>query len=285
MTEQINRPQVTVPLGAKRAGKKTLIGVVRSEVMRLTRWTFVGVGAGLAAFFALVGTLISFMIGSDLQSAAPPPGMGVAVDLESAQGITAGLPMAANLLGVLALSLWASAAASDYSSGWIRVMVQAEPRRWRLLAGKSIALTSFTVMGTILAAAVAVGIAPVLAGATDISTSEWSDDLIGVVASGWANLTIAILIWGIIGFAVATASRSAVVAIGGGIGYMMVFEGVLRLAAEGTTRYLPGSILSTVVAGGTSDVSYGVALGLAATYAVAAAVISVAVFSRRDITS
>ena len=66
---------------------------------------------------------------------------------------------------------------------------------------------------------------------------------------------------------------------------MMVFEGVLRLAAEGTTRYLPGSILSTVVAGGTSDVSYGVSVGLAAAYAVVAAVVSIVVFSRRDITS
>ena len=100
---------MTAP-GTDRVHRKTLIGAVRSEATRLNRWTFIGVGAGLTVFFALMGTLIAFMIGTDIEGAAPAPGMGTAVDLNSPQGIVAGLPMAANLLGVLALSLWASAA-------------------------------------------------------------------------------------------------------------------------------------------------------------------------------
>ena len=285
MTASPTSAQMDSHQNAGRARRKTLTGAVLSEATRLNRWTFVGVGAGLTVFFAFIGTLIAFMIGSDLEGAAPAPGMGEVIDLESAQGITAGLPMAANLLGVLALSLWAAAAASDYSSGWIRVMVQAEPRRWRLLAGKFFALAGFTVVGTLLATVVAVGAAPALAGASEVSTAAWSEGAIGTIAGGWLNLTVAVLVWGIIGFAVATTTRSVVVAIAGGIGYMMVFEGVLGLAAKETTTYLPGSILGAVVAGGTPDVSYTIALGLAVAYAVAAAAIAIAVFSRRDITS
>ena len=118
-----------------------------------------------------------------------------------------------------------------------------------------------------------------------MSTALWSNGTVGTIASGWLNLTIAVLVWGVIGFALATTTRSVVVAVAGGIGYMMVFEGVLGLAAQDATTYFPGSILSTVVAGGDATVSYATALGLAAIYAGIAAAVTTLVFSRRDITS
>ena len=46
------------------------------------------------------------------------------------------------------LALWAIAAASDYDTGLIRVLVQAQPNRLKLLGGKIIALTGFTVLAT-----------------------------------------------------------------------------------------------------------------------------------------
>jgi hypothetical protein len=52
---------------------------------------------------------------------------------------------------VIVLALWAIAAATDYSTGLIRVVVQAYPKRVRLLAGKIAALASFTVMAATIA--------------------------------------------------------------------------------------------------------------------------------------
>lgn len=278
-TSELNRP-------ASRTPKKTIGGAVRSEATRLNRWTFTGIGTGLVAFFALIGTAIVFMVAEQLEDgAASAPGMGAIIDPSTSDGIVAGLSMSANLIGIVALSLWAAAAATDYSSGWIRVMVQAEPRRWRLLAGKFFALTGFTVVGTLIATVVSVATAPMLAAATGVSTDLWSDGIVGTVAGAWANLTIAVLVWGIIGFAIATITRSAVIAIAGGIGYMMVFEGLLGLAAEDATTYLPGSVLTTVVAGGSDSLAYGAALALAVAYALIAGTIAVYVFHRRDITS
>ena len=265
---------------------KTILGAVRSEATRLNRWTFTGIGAGLVALFALVGTAIAFIAAEGLlDGAAPAPGLGSIVDPATPQGIVAGLSMSANMIGIVALSLWAAAAATDYSTGWIRVMVQAEPRRWRLLTGKFLALAGFTMVGTLIATVVSVAAAPMFASATEVSTELWSEGIIGTIAAGWVNLTIAVLVWGIIGFAVATMTRSAVVAISGGIGYMMVFEGMLGLAAEDATTYLPGKVLSSIVAGGTVSLAYGAALALAATYAVIGGAISVYIFHRRDITS
>ena len=82
--------------------------------------------------------------------------MGRVADLESSRGLVAGLSTAASLMGIVVLALWAVAAASDFGTGWIRVMVQAEPRRWALLAGKVVTLTLLTLVGALIATGVAV---------------------------------------------------------------------------------------------------------------------------------
>ncbi len=259
--------------------KRTLVGAIRSEARRLTRKSFTGVGLALVVLFSLMGTLVTFLAGD--------AGMGpsVTVDLESATGIVAGLSMAGNLIGIVALSLWAAAVSSDYSTGWVRIMVQAEPRRWRLLFGKLASLSLFTVVATGIATAVTVALAFALAGPAGVSTAAWSAGAAGTVLSAWLNFTLSTLAWGVIGFTVATVSRSAIVAIAGGIGYMMVFEGLLGLIAETATTYLPGSVLNAVAAGGTTAVAYGTAMALATGFVLVLLVAALVAFNRRDITS
>lgn len=275
----------TTPIAARPApaGGRTLRGAVVSELKRLNRWTFAGVGAVLIAAFSFMATAVVFLAADQVGS--PSPMMGGVVDLTSSDGLVAGISTAANLVGIVVLSLWAAASASDYATGWIRVMVQAEPRRWRLLFGKFAALVGLTLVGTVIATVVSVASAPLLASATGVSTAAWGAGWLGTVAGAWLNLSLGILVWGVIGFAVATVTRSAIVAIAGGIGYLMVFEGLLGLVAESATTYLPGTVLGAVVAGGNATLAYGTALGLAGAYAAAALVVSVVVFHRRDITS
>ena len=227
-----------------------------------------------------MGVVVTFFAGD-----GGGPGGGVAVDLESAQGVVAALSMVGSLIGIVALSLWAAAVASDYSTGWVRLMVAAEPRRWRLLFGKLVALSGFTVVATIVATAIVVAMAYLLAGPAGVSTAAWSVGVFGTVLSAWLNFTLSVLGWGVIGFTVAVVSRSAIVAIAGGIGYMMVFEGLLGLLAESATTYLPGTVLNAVAAGGTAVMAYGTAVVLATGFVLVALVIAFAVFARRDITS
>lgn len=264
---------------------KSTWGLIRSEAKRLNRRSITWLGAGLSLLFAFVGTSVAFMAGQDIVGAQMPPGMGFPVDPSSPQGVVAGLSMASNLVGILALSLWAAATASDYSSGWIRLMVQAEPRRWRLLMGKVVALVGITLVGTTIVAAVGVALAYPLAEAAGVSTELWSEDVVSTIVSGWANLSVSSVVWGLIGLAIAAISRSAVAATAGGIGYIVVFEGVLAFTADDVTTYLPGSIISAIGAGGTVDLEYTVALALGALLAVAALAITAWVFHRRDITS
>ena len=270
--------ETTVP--SEGVGKRTLPGAFRSEAKRLTRKSFTGVGLALVVFFSLMAAVVTFFAGGEAG-----PGAGVAVDLESAQGIVAALSMAGNLVGIVALSLWAAAVASDYSTGWVRLMVAAEPRRWRLLFGKLVALSGFTIVATLVTTAIAVAMAYLLAGPAGVSTAAWSAGVVGTVLSAWLNFTLAVLGWGVIGFTVAVISRSAIVAIAGGIGYMMVFEGLLGLLAESATTYLPGTVLNAVAAGGTAVMAYGTAVLLATGFVLVALAIAFAVFAPRDITS
>lgn len=265
---------------------RRILGVARSEGKRLRRPTFAGVGLLAVAFFALISTFAAFMtadMAAELGGSLPM--FGVVGDLAAADGIVAGVGMAADIVGIIMLALWAAAVASDYSSGWVRLTVAAEPRRWRLIAGKLVTLTGFTMLATTLATFVSTVVAPAAAVASGVETTAWGTDLLPIVWEAWFNLSVVALVWGSIGFAVASVTRSAIAAIAGGIGYLLVVEGMLTQIAEDVTTYLPGSVLDAVMAGGNASIAYGPALALAALVVATCVGVATVVFSRRDVTS
>ena len=93
----------------------------------------------------------------------------------------------------------AVAAAGDYSSGLIRLLVQPAPRRWRLVAGTLVVLAGLTVGTAALATAISVVGSPIVAGATDVSTARWGIDLVAARPGrrGWLpGSTIQALVYG-----------------------------------------------------------------------------------------
>jgi len=144
--------------------------------------------------------MVTFVSGG---GSLPPGAPGVVfpslAELEGPAGLTAGLAAAANMFGVVTLSCWAVATATDYGTGLIRLLVAAEPRRWPLLAGKVGALLLVTAAATTVAALVNVLAVLPAAQAAGISTAAWGTDPIGVVASAWTSLFLALCVWGIRG--------------------------------------------------------------------------------------
>lgn len=160
-----------------------MIGAIRSETLRLRRRTF-GIGLVLMVVFAALGTLVVFTTATDvaIEGVAQPGGAAVTIaDLAAADGFAAGLHFVASLIDIVALSYWAIAAATDYSSGLIRILVQAVPRRWPLVVGKVIALIGWTLLGTLAATAVASALAPAVAGSSGIDTA--------IVSGGTGDVT------------------------------------------------------------------------------------------------
>jgi ABC-type transport system involved in multi-copper enzyme maturation permease subunit len=262
-----------------------MLHVVRSELTRLAQRRTLLTWFGLMALFAImVNTVMGSAVGQ-LDPNMPSPGVAFPSrdELEAPSGLLAGLSAASNMFGVVTLSFWAFFTAQDYSSGLIRLLVAAEPRRWRLLAGKAIALVGVTALAVTVAAFANVVAAPAV-GASGISTDAWGTDLPSVVGEAWANLFLSQLVWGVLGLVIAVIARSAMVAVSIGIGYVLVVESLVRMIDGAPTGQLLGTTLGAIAKGGTAAVSYPDALTLGAAYVIVGFLLAGLVFARRDVT-
>ncbi|HMO11809.1 MAG TPA: hypothetical protein PKB06_09985, partial [Actinotalea sp.] len=219
---------------------------VLSELFRLRRPRLLAGWFGLTALFTLLINSVVFTIGESL-----PPGAGPGVTFPDAatlagpDGLVAGLAAASSMFGVITLSFWALASATDHTSGMIRLLAAAQPRRWVLLAGKVGALVLVTAVATTVAVVVNVGVAPVAAEASGLDVSAWrSDTTASVILGAWGTAFLAQMVWGAIGLALATVTRSAAPAISTGVGWVLVVESVVSRLLDGEVRWLPGTVLT-----------------------------------------
>ncbi|MFT7649861.1 MAG: ABC-2 type transport system permease protein [Candidatus Poriferisodalaceae bacterium] len=238
------------------------------------------------------GVLISIFIvtstsdGSGAAEAASGPGaFDSAGNLSVPGGFLTALGTTSQLAGIVLLSLWATAAASDYDTGLNRVLVQAQPNRLKLLGGKIIALTGFTVLATAVTTLTITFSARPLARLDGIDTEPWRTDFFPELLSGYVNFLLPSLVWGLIGLFIAVRTRSSGVAIAAGIGYLLVVENLIAIVADDITDFLPGGTLAALAGGGTADLAWAASLGLTLTYGVLAAAGALLIFRKRDITS
>ena len=251
------------------ASQLNMVNAVRSEWIRIWRPTFRYGAIGTPAVFAAT---ISYFIYSSLSDAGSAetrrPGATTAADIEQPGGMIYALGPISTITGVILLSLWALAAASDYDTGMIRVLVQAQPSRLKLLTAKLAALAGFTVIActvTVLATAI---VARPLARSYDVATAAWRIDAPIELLSGAFNFFVPTLVWGLIGLTIAVLTRSAGVAIGLGIGWLLVVENLIAITAPDLTDYLPGGTLSALAGGGSPDLDWLLALGLTVLYGI-----------------
>jgi ABC-type transport system involved in multi-copper enzyme maturation permease subunit len=258
--------------------------IIRSELVRLKRRSFVLGWIGLTAVMALITNLFVFQSASEgTRGGGPGADFPTLAQLVQPGGLVAPIAAAVSLLGVISLVFWALATTGDFTSGVVRLTAQAEPRRWRLVVGKAIALLMWTVLAATVAMVVTLLVAWPMAGAFDVSTAAWSTDLVGNVASTWLNLFLALAAWGMLGLVVGMLTRSSGAAIGIGVGYALLFEPLLGSFASGVADKLPANVLSAVASGGNANLAYGAALALGAGYAALGLGAATATFARRDI--
>ncbi len=264
--------------------------VFRSELIRIWRPSFLYAGIGLMAGFAALISVFIYTSARTVAGAAPRtpgPGGGFATVAQIAKpgGFLTALGTVSSLAGTVLLALWAIAGASDYSTGLIRILVQAQPNRIKLLAGKMLALTAFTLLATAVTTLIVVLVSHPLARLEGIEVRAWKTDFFAHLFSGYFNFTVAALVWGLIGLMLAVLTRSSALAIGIGIGYLLVVESLIGIVAPHASPYLPGGTLTALVSGGTVRLAWAPALGLVVVYGVAASTVSLLAFRARDIVS
>jgi ABC-2 type transport system permease protein len=259
----------------------------RSEFIRIWRPAYFYGGFGAMAAFA---AMISVFIYTAAKTGPPVPsvsgqgsGFASVAQIASPGGFLAPLTVLSRPAGVIVLSLWAIAVATDYSTGLIRIVVQAYPKRAQLLAGKIAALAAFTVMAATIAFLVMVFCARPLARLEGINVEHWKTDFASHFFKGYLDFTVAMLVWGLLGLVLAVLTRSSAIAIGIGIGFLLVVESLITIVAANAAKFLPGGTLTTLVQGGTDGFSWGAAGAVVVLYGIIAAVVSLLVFRTRDI--
>jgi ABC-2 type transport system permease protein len=264
-----------------------MIASLRSELVKLFRRNAVFGYAGAAVAFTALMTVVSITNAGDPQASGPGSSASLTPEqLAEPGGFLAGLEAANNFLGIIALALFASSIAAEFSTGTIRALLVTDSRRRTLLAGKVVGLTAFLVATLTVAAFVGAIVAGVLGGRQGIDTDAWLT-LSGLTEgiTIWASVSIAVIGWGMFGALLAMISRSAAISIAAGVAYFLIAEHlILRSLWPAAADWLPSGLLSALAEGGTPTVSFTTALTLSALYAAAAYGVTLLIFERRDIT-
>jgi ABC-2 type transport system permease protein len=255
-----------------------------SEWIKLRRPGMILGGAGTIVGFAILTVVLTLTTASATPTDQGPGAGSTLQQLAAADGLASVLGSAATFIGVVALSVFATSIAGEYSQGTLRNLLVRQPRRVRLLADKLLALASFTTLAVIVAGIAAVATALIVAPTQDISTTAW------FTSAGWTalaasltNLLVATLGWGLLGALLGLVLRAPAAAVGVGLAYALPGELLLTTAWSDGARWLPGQLLDTLAQGGTTAVTYGSAGLLLALYGVVAMVAGTTLFTRRDV--
>ena len=168
----------------------------------------------------------------------------------------------------------------------LRNLLVQEPRRLRMLGGKFLALLVYLLLSALLAVGISSAITTLVAPSVGVATAAWwTGDGLTQYVDLLGNLAMAIVGWSIFGAFIAVIVRSAAGAVGASIAWLLVIEGLLAQVWPEVARWLPGSLLNTMIARGNANVSYSAALLVSAIYAVAMLVIGGVSFAFRDVTA
>lgn len=114
-----------------------MIASLRSELVKLLRLTTMLGYAAAAAGFTVMLTVVSILNADNSSGQGPGNRDGVSLEeLAEPGGYLAGFGSASSFLGIVALAMFASSVAAEFSTGTIRALLVIDSRRRTLLAGK-----------------------------------------------------------------------------------------------------------------------------------------------------
>ncbi len=263
---------------------------------RMSTWILIGVWIGLGLLFAYLLPYLAYRGASGRPVQTPLDDL---LPLHVVDNLLGGFPFFG---GVIALMLGVLSVGSDYGWDTLKTLLMQRPGRGRILTAKlaalAVALVPFVVAIFIGGAAASV----LIAGAEGAGVhwpSVW--ELARGVAAGWFVLAT----WASLGVLLAVASRGTALAIGLGILYALVAEGLLSALAsevswlDGLVEYfLRANAYSLVTAIGVQPaaltdngpgsfsgpfVGAGQAILVMAAYATSFVAVSFAILRRRDV--
>jgi ABC-type transport system involved in multi-copper enzyme maturation permease subunit len=257
--------------------------IIKAELFRLLRRRTVVVAGIGALLFSAVATLTVF---SSAEATGVPSRTGGTTLAALADHGTEAFAVGASFAGFFVFVTFIALLAGEFSGGTFRALLLRDPHRLRLIVGK--------LVGILLVAAGVVAFAELctfvlsllVAPGQDVSTSGWFS-FSGLTAGlgDYANVMAGVAGWAIFGTTLAVIFRSAPVALGVGFAWAGPFENIVVDSWDTGFRVFPGQVLGSLIRGGTAELGMGRAVLTAGLYTGIAALASLLLVSRRDVTA
>ena len=261
-----------------------MIRVVIAELRKLRRPTLLlGTIATVGGLSALFTSIVFLMINSKDGNSKRGEHVGPA-ELSHAMGLVYGFRLVGVFLGVVALCIFASQTAQEYSLGTLRNLLVRQPSRMKILAGKFIAMKLFALVMVLFAGDLSIGISFALSGRAKVDTTAWtSSAAMHLLFESTLNIFISTLCFGTFGMILGLLLRSPISAIAVGVLWNLILENILAALINSTGKWLPGINFSNLGEGGNVDLSYKHSMAVSLAYLVASGALAALLFKRRDV--
>jgi ABC-2 type transport system permease protein len=199
-----------------------MIGSVRAELLvlrkRTSTWILLGVWTALALVFAYVAPYVRYLNGTET--------LGDLLPQRLVGNVMGGFPFFG---GVFALMLGVLTFGSEYGWGTLKTLFTQRPRRLEVFAAKLVAL-AVGLVPFVLAVYVVGAVASTAIGVREGADLGWpgASTVARGLGAGWLILAV----WCALGVLLAVLSRGTSLAIGIGILYALVIEGLLSALAS-----------------------------------------------------
>ncbi len=259
--------------------------IIRAELFRLVRRRTVLFAVAGSLVFATVATLTIFSSAETTGAASRRGGTTLAA-LATHGGGTEAFAVGASFVGFLVFVTFIAVIAGEFSGGTFRALLLREPHRLRVIVGK--------LAGVLLVAAGVVAFAEVftfllslvVAPGHDIPTDGWwSVASLGDALGDYANVLAGVAGWAIFGTTLAVVFRSTPLALGVGFAWAGPVENIVVDSWSTGFEVVPGQVFGSLIRGGTVELGMGRAVVTTAVYTAIAALVSLVLVARRDVTA
>ena len=266
---------------------RALTRSVRAELIKLTRRRVVVATAIAIAVIAIGGTAIGIAAAEPAATAVRRPDQALSIaTLEEPGGGTALFAQTAGFMAAFLTAVLVATVASEFTRGTFRTMLLQQPRRFRVLAGKVVALVGFMAAAAAVAEVLSWVTSRLMAPGQGIDPAAWLT-MDGLVA-GLEDFGRAVLfLTGTAVFAtmVGVLARSVPIGVGAALVWLGPIENIVGDSWDPGPRWFPGLLLRAVISPGSTGVSTARALATLAVYAAVAIAVTATALRRRDVTS
>jgi hypothetical protein len=259
--------------------------IIQAELFRLARRRTMAMAAAGAALFSAVATLAVFS--SATASGAPPSRGGTTLAaLADHGGGTEAFAVGASFVGFLVFVTFIALIAGEFSGGTFRALLLRDPHRLRLIVGKLAGILLLAAAVVALAEVFTFAVSLLVAPTQDVATSQWfSLDSVDSGLRDYVTVMGGVAGWAVFGTTLSVIFRSVPLALGVGFAWAGPFENIVVDSWDTGFRVFPGQVLASLIRGGTAELGMGQAVVTAGIYTGIAALASLLLITRRDVTA